>query len=137
MKAIAQKCLEGAESNRMTFPHIVSTLTGAGFEGYSVDFRRGMVAYYSPTGEAVEFAGAKSALPVAADFDAAAVKEAIREAQTLALGYTYKGFISKVTAAGCAGYMVSFLGRRVLYFARSAETHVEHFPQLFAKDSHF
>jgi uncharacterized protein YbcV (DUF1398 family) len=129
MKTIAHKCLEGAESNSMTFPQVVSTLMEAGFEGYSVDFRRGMVAYYLPSGDSVEFSGTKTGLPVAAEFDATVVKEAIREAQTLAPGYTYKGFISKVTQAGCAGYMVSFLGRRVLYFARSAETHVEHFPQ--------
>lgn len=128
MEAIAHQCLEGAESNRMTFPQVVSTLMGAGFEGYSVDFRRGIVAYYSPSGETIELPGTKPALPVAADFDVAAVKEAIREAQTLAPGYSYKGFITKVTAAGCAGYMVSFRGRRVLYFGRSAETHVEHFP---------
>jgi uncharacterized protein YbcV (DUF1398 family) len=129
MEAIAKKCLEGAESNRMTFPQLVATLTGAGFEGYSVDFRRGMVAYYSPTGEAVEFPRAKPAVPVAADFDAAAVKAAIGEAQALVPGYTYNGFIAKVAAAGCAGYIVSILGRRVLYFARSAETHIEHFPR--------
>jgi uncharacterized protein YbcV (DUF1398 family) len=129
MEGVAQKCLEGAESSSMTFPQIVSTLMGAGFEGYSVDFRRGIVAYYSPSGQTVEFSGSKPVLPVAANFDAAAVKEAIREAQTLVSGYTYKGFINKVATAGCAGYMVSFLGRRVLYFARSAETHVEHFPQ--------
>ena len=129
MEGIARKCLEAAESNGMTFPQIVSTLTGAGFEGYSVDFRRGKVAYYSPSGEVVEFSGSKPALPVAAAFNAATVKAAIREAQTLAPGYTYRGFVSKVAEAGCAGYMVSFLGRRVLYFARSAETHVEHFPQ--------
>jgi uncharacterized protein YbcV (DUF1398 family) len=129
MEAVAQKCLEGAESNSMTFPQVVSTLMSVGFEGYSVDFRRGMVAYYSPCGQTVEFSGAKPILPVAADFDATTVKEAIREAQTLAPGYTYKGFIAKVAGAGCAGYIVSFLGRRVLYFARSAETHVEQFPQ--------
>ncbi|HEX3950992.1 MAG TPA: DUF1398 family protein [Steroidobacteraceae bacterium] len=128
MEAIARKCLEGVESNSMTFPQVVSTLMGAGFEGYSVDFRRRMVAYYSPGGEAVEFSGAKSDLPVAADFNAATVKEAIREAQNLIPGYTYKGFVTKVAGAGCAGYLVSFLGRRVLYFGRSAETHVEHFP---------
>jgi uncharacterized protein YbcV (DUF1398 family) len=113
----------------MTFPHIVATLIEAGFEGYSVDFRRGMVAYYLPSGEAVEFSGAKPTVPVTPSFNAPSVKEAIREAQTLTPGYTYKGFISKVAAAGCAGYMVSFLGRRVLYYARSAETHIEHFPQ--------
>jgi uncharacterized protein YbcV (DUF1398 family) len=126
MEVIAKKCIDGAESNSMTFPQVVATLTGAGFEGYSVDFRRGMVAYYLPNGESVEFSGSKPTLPVAAEFDATAVREAIREAQTLVSGYTYKGFIAKVAGAG---YMVSFLGRRVLYFARSAETHVEHFPQ--------
>jgi uncharacterized protein YbcV (DUF1398 family) len=129
MEAIAKKCLDGAESNSMTFPQVVTTLLRAGFEGYSVDFRRGMVAYYSPSGKTVEFSGGKPTLPVAAEFDATAVKEAIREAQTLVSAYTYKGFIAKVAGAGCAGYMVSFLGRRVLYFARTAETHVEHFPQ--------
>jgi uncharacterized protein YbcV (DUF1398 family) len=126
IKAIAHKCLEGAESNSMTFPQIVSTLMEAGFEGYFVDFRRGMVAYYLPNGESVELPGAKPS--VAAEFNAAVVRGAIREAQTLVPGYTYKGFVAKVTGAGCAGYIVSFLGRRVLYFGRTAETHVEHFP---------
>jgi hypothetical protein len=32
-------------------------------------------------------------------------------------------------AAGCAGYIVSFLGKQALYYGRTAETHVEHFPQ--------
>jgi uncharacterized protein YbcV (DUF1398 family) len=128
MRAIAQKCLEAAQSNSMTFPQVVSTLMRAGFEGYSVDFRKGVVAYYSSAGEAVEFSGAKPDLPVAVNFNVATVKEAIREAQALTPGYTYGGFINKVAGAGCAGYMVSFLGRRVLYFARSAQTHVEYFP---------
>lgn len=65
MEAIAHKCLKGAESNSMTFPQVVATLIGAGFEGYSVDFRRGMVAYYSPRGETVEFSATKPALPLA------------------------------------------------------------------------
>jgi hypothetical protein len=32
-------------------------------------------------------------------------------------------------AAGCAGYIVSFTGRRAVYFGRNAEIHVECFPQ--------
>jgi uncharacterized protein YbcV (DUF1398 family) len=43
-------------------------------------------------------------------------------------GYTYKGFCAKVTGAGCAGYLVSFPGKRVLYYGRSGETHTEYFP---------
>jgi hypothetical protein len=33
-----------------------------------------------------------------------------------------------VKALGCAGYLVSFPGRRVVYFGRAAEFHVERFP---------
>jgi hypothetical protein len=43
--------------------------------------------------------------------------------------YSYVAFCEKAKAAGCAGYLVSFLGRRVVYFGRTAETHVEHFPK--------
>ena|ERR1700690_2462828 len=128
MKDIPYKCLEEAESNTMTFPQIVSTLMEARFEGYFVDFRRGIVSYYLPSGDSVELSGAKATIPVAAAFNAAVVREAIREAQTLAPGYTYKGFVRKAAGAGCAGYIVSILGRRVLYFGRTADTHVEHFP---------
>jgi hypothetical protein len=39
-----------------------------------------------------------------------------------------KGFCERVVVAGCAGYIVSFSGRRALYVGRTAETHVEHFP---------
>ena len=66
---------------------------------------------------------------MAAAFDAVAIEHAVREAQNTVPGYAYAGFGEKVKAAGCAGHMVSFLGRRVLYFGRTAETHVEHFPQ--------
>lgn len=71
----------------------------------------------------------KSEARVAAAFNAVAIEHAVREAQNKAPGYTYAGFGEKVKAAGCAGYMVSFLGKRVVYFGRTAETHVEHFPQ--------
>ena len=66
---------------------------------------------------------------VAKTFDATVVQAAIKEAQQNVAGYTYKGFCEKVMQAGCAGYIVSFLGKRVLYYGRTAETHVELFPQ--------
>jgi len=127
-KEVARSCLEGAESGAMTFPEIVAALMEAGFDGYAVDLRRAVAAYYLPHGEAVELAAAPTPEPVAKSFDAAVVREAIREAQTLAPGYSYRGFCAKVAAAGCAGYVVSFPGRRVLYYGRSAETHTEFFP---------
>jgi hypothetical protein len=65
---------------------------------------------------------------VAAEFNLDVVKAAIREAQALVPGYTYKGFCDKIKRAGCAGYLVSFPGHRVLYFGRCGETHTEYFP---------
>ncbi|WP_373532736.1 DUF1398 family protein [Vampirovibrio sp.] len=128
LKTIAQNCLRAAEDNSQAFPQIVETLMNAGFEGYNIDFRRAVSIYYCPGGETIEFSLNKAMGEIEATFNASAIQAAVREAQEQAPGYSYAGFCTKLTQAGCAGYVVSFLGRRVLYFGRTAETHVEHFP---------
>lgn len=128
-RVTAQHCSDAAYAGTMDFPTIVRTLIEAGFEGYDVDYRRAISTYFLPSGESVEIATPRSNAGVAAEFRAADVERAVREAQSAVPGYTYVGFCQKVKAAGCAGYMVSFLGKRVVYFGRTAETHVEHFPQ--------
>lgn len=127
-KALAQDCLAASENGTLTFPQIVGALIDGGFESYIVDFRRETATYYLPSGESVELPAHEAEGPVAAAFDVAVVQAAIREAQTLAPGYTYRGFCAKVKAAGCAGYIVSFSGRRAVYFGRTGEIHTEHFP---------
>jgi len=127
-KDLARATLEGSESGTMTFPQNLRILMEAGFDGYAVDFRRSTRTYYMPSGEVFELKTAPTSTPVAETFDASVVKEAIHEAQVLVLGYTYKGFCAKVARAGCAGYVVSVLGRRVLYYGRTCETHTEYFP---------
>ena len=69
-----------------------------------------------------------SAGSVASAFNVAEIERLVRWAQASSPDYSYVTFSEKVKAAGCAGYLVSFLGRRVVYFGRTAETHVEHFP---------
>jgi uncharacterized protein YbcV (DUF1398 family) len=127
-KDLARATLEGSESGAMTFPQSLRVLMEAGFDGYAVDFRRSTRAYYMSNGEALELETEPTRRPVAEFFNASVVKEAIREAQALAPGYSYGGFCAKVAAAGCAGYVVSLLGRRVLYYGRTGETHTEYFP---------
>ncbi len=126
---IAHTCLEGAETNAMTFPQIVGTLMQAGFESYAIDFRRATATYYLPDGDSVVLPTHRKEAAIAAALDVASLQAAITAAQQLAPGYSYAGFCAKVMAAGCAGYIVSFPGGRALYFGRTAETHVEHFPQ--------
>jgi uncharacterized protein YbcV (DUF1398 family) len=127
-KAAAKRCLAGAEDNTMNFPQIVGILLQEGFEGYAIDFRRSLATYYMADGDSVELPTHKNNVSVAPSFDSARIRAAIKEAQQAVPGYTYLGFCKKVISAGCAGYIVSFSGRRALYIGRTAETHVEHFP---------
>ncbi|QNT70478.1 DUF1398 domain-containing protein [Defluviicoccus vanus] len=127
-RSVANACREGAEDNSMTFPQAVRTLMQEGFEGYAIDFRRALATYYTADGDSIDVPTHKIDVPVAPAFDAMRVQAAIKEAQQQVPGYTYLGFCKKVASAGCAAYIVSFSGRRALYIGRTAETHVEHFP---------
>lgn len=129
VSAIIHDCHDASEQDRMNFPQILAALNAAGIEGYSVDYRRSTKTYFQADGDSLELSFPAVEVPIAAAFDTDAVQAAIREAQANAAGYTYRGFCEKVMAAGCAGYIVSLLGRRVVYFGRTAETHVEHFPR--------
>jgi uncharacterized protein YbcV (DUF1398 family) len=126
--AIAERCLGAACAGTMSFPEIATTLLGAGFEGYLVDYRRDTTTYYLAGGDSVALESHPSGSRVAADFDPAGVAALIRWAQSGSADYSYAGFSRPAKARGCAGYVVSFPGRRVLYFGRDAQTHVEHFP---------
>jgi uncharacterized protein YbcV (DUF1398 family) len=127
-KDLARATLEGHEAETMTFPESLTLLMAAGFDGYAVDFRRSTRTYYMPSGQAIELETHPTTEPVADRFDVARITEAIREAQATVPGYTYKGFCAKVARAGCAGYLVSLLGKRVLYHGRAGETYTEYFP---------
>ncbi|OZB03768.1 MAG: DUF1398 domain-containing protein [Rhizobiales bacterium 39-66-18] len=127
-KTTARTCLDAAQRNTMSFPQIVGALGEAGFESYAVDYRRATATYYLPGGESIELPAHRAAGAIAPAFDAARLQAAIGEAQQQVPGYTYMGFCEKAVAAGCAGYLVSFSGRRALYVGRTGETHVELFP---------
>lgn len=129
LKAIAQTCLNASLEGTLSFPEIVRKLIEAGYESYTVDFRQGRTTYFLASGESVELPTPSLRGDVAAAFEKKSIEAAIGEAQSGAPGYTYAGFCRKVRAAGCAGYMVSFLGRRAVYYGRTCETHVELFPQ--------
>jgi hypothetical protein len=95
-KSVAKACLDGAEANTMTFPQIVGTLMQDGFESYAIDFRRAVATYYLPDGDTIELPTHKVDVPIAASFDVSAIQVAIKDAQQLVPGYTYKGFCTKV-----------------------------------------
>ena len=126
---IAKDCLSAAENDTLNFPQIVGNLIAAGFESYSIDFRLGKAFYFLPNGAAVTLDTHKVSAEIGKDFDVEAIKAAIKEAQQQVEGYTYKGFCKKTMQAGCVGYIVSFVGKRAVYFGRTGEIHIEHFPK--------
>ncbi len=124
---VARASFEGSEANTLTFPESVRMIAAAGFNGYLVDYRSGTRTYHHSNGETFSFPG--PVYPPVDAFDAGVVKAAIKEAQQMVPGYTYQGFCRKVTACGgAAGYLVSIVGQRVLYFGANGETHTEYFP---------
>lgn len=125
-KAIAEKCLLDSYEGRTDFPTVLGNLRSAGFEGYLVDFRKGTTTYYLPDGANVELTNVVTPASIAPTFRAETIKANILKSQTNA--HTYKEFCRNVKDAGCAGYLVSILGRRVVYYGRTGETHVEIFP---------
>jgi uncharacterized protein YbcV (DUF1398 family) len=125
-KIIAENSTIGAYEGTSDFPTTLSTLANAGFEGYLVDYRKGTTTYYLPDGDNVEVKNVKTAGVVAPTFNASVVEANVRKSQANA--HTYRDFCEGVKNAGCAGYLVTLLGRRVVYFGRTGETHVEFFP---------
>jgi uncharacterized protein YbcV (DUF1398 family) len=124
--AVVEDCTRAAFDNRLNFPQILQRLAAAGVESYLADLRRSLCIYYLPDGRSIEVKAHEAGVPVAARFDPEGVNAAVRQSQANA--HTYREFCEKVMAAGCCGYLVSLLGRRALYFGRTGETHVEHFP---------
>ncbi len=126
--ALAEACHAAAHDGSMSFPAIVAALIEAGFEAYEVDYRRNTTTWFRPDGDSITRANRHPGGAVAARFDQAAMATLVRWAQAAAPDYSYAAFSARARALGCAGYLVSFLGRRVLYIGRTAETHVEAFP---------
>ena len=127
--SIAKNCLNAAYDKTMAFPDIVGMLIKSGFEGYVVDYRCNTTTYFLPDGGSVVLENHQSEGAVAAQFDQPGVAAQVKWAQSNPPDYSYAAFCKNVKEFGCAGYIVSFSGRRVLYFGRTAETHVERFPQ--------
>lgn len=128
--AIAEKCLTGAVEGTMSFPQIVAALVEGGFDGYVVDYRRNTTTYFLPDGDSLMLDNAHSDVRVAEGFNETGLVAQIKWAQSNASDYSYGAFSDNVRGTGCAGYIVSVPGKRVVYYGRTGETHVEYMPFL-------
>lgn len=61
------------------------------------------------------------------NFSASGIVAAIRGAQTDTI--RYPEFVRQATAAGVTAYWAFLTGKKVIYFGRQGEIHVEEFPR--------
>jgi uncharacterized protein YbcV (DUF1398 family) len=125
-REIAEECTAASDAERISFGEVVMKLMQAGFERYHTDLTRDQKTYYLPDGQSYVVPNAAVEGPKAARFSPESVDAAVRAIQRNEI--QYREFCTRIAAAGCVGYFVSLAGRRAVYYGRTGETHVEHFP---------
>ncbi len=123
---VIQGCAQGALTGEIAFPEIVGRLALVGVERYHADYSRREIAYYMADGDSLVVVTPHPSHAIAVKFAASAVEAAVHQSQRNE--HTYLDFIRKTMAAGCVGYFAQITGRRVIYFGRNGEMHIEYFP---------
>ena len=115
------------QQGKMTFPQVVKGLLEVGVESYLVDFAAKQKTHYLADGTTHTVPMIVDPGPIAAEFDSASLVAAIRGAQADTV--RYPEFVKRSTAAGVIGYWAFLTGKKVIYFGRKGEQHVEEFPK--------
>ena len=115
------------QQGKLTFPQVVQRLLEVGVESYLVDFASAHKTHYLEDGTTHTVPMILEPGPIAAEFNAAELVAAIRGAQTDTV--RYPEFVKRSTAAGVVGYWAFLTGKRVIYFGRKGEQHIEEFPR--------
>lgn len=121
-----QQCAALSLASKITFPEVLSRLSAINVERYHADYCRSEVTYYLTSGESLVVPTPHPDHPLALEFSAAAVEQAVRQSQQGE--HTYADFVRKTMQAGCVGYFVQLTGQRVIYFGRTGDSHTEYFP---------
>ena len=115
------------QAGKLIFPEVVRRLLEVGVESYFVDDPNRSEGFYMSDGQAHTQSMTLALNSVASDFSLAGIIAAIRGAQTDAI--RYPEFMKQATAAGVLAYWAFLAGRKVIYFGRKGEAHIEEFPR--------
>lgn len=124
---IIHDVLAESQAGKLIFPEVVRRLLNAGVESYFCDLAAGKEVFYMANGETHVETMTLEKRPIALDFSGSAIVAAIRGAQTDTI--RYPEFARQSAQAGVIGYWAFLTGRKVVYFGRKGEMHVEEFPQ--------
>jgi uncharacterized protein YbcV (DUF1398 family) len=126
-KQIIHELAIATQQGKLTFPQVVKGLLEVGVESYLVDFAAKQKTHYLADGTTHMVPMILNPSPIAAEFNSAELVTAIRGAQADTV--RYPEFVERSTAAGVVGYWAFLTGKKVIYFGRKGEEHIEEFPK--------
>jgi uncharacterized protein YbcV (DUF1398 family) len=124
---IIHEVLAESQAGRLIFPEVVRRLLEIGVESYFCDLATGQETFYMSDGNTHVQNMTLSLVPVAEKFSSSELIAAIGGAQTDTI--RYPEFMKRSAAAGVIGYWAFLSGKKVIYFGRKGEIHVEEFPR--------
>jgi uncharacterized protein YbcV (DUF1398 family) len=118
--------LAGSLAGTKAFPDVVGTMLAEGVESYRADLVRMEETFYTPDGETHVEKMNLAPRAIGQQFSTLDVVAAIRASQ--AGKSKYPEFLQRVMDAGTTSYVVFLNGKKVIYFGRKGEFHIEEFP---------
>jgi uncharacterized protein YbcV (DUF1398 family) len=126
-EATIRELIDKALAKEITFPEILATLGHNGMESYHVDFFRNELRCYTGNSGSLVASVPLVHDGVAPEFSAEKLDAINKRVQSGE--WSFADFVREGTAkAGCAYYIVYLNGKKVRYFGRDGDEHVQHFP---------
>jgi uncharacterized protein YbcV (DUF1398 family) len=125
-KTVIHETLAKSQAGELIFPEVVRRLLEVGVESYFCDLANGAEAFYMTDGRTHSEKMVLPLMPIAEEFSSSGLIAAIRGAQTDTI--RYPEFMKRSAAAGVVAYWAFLTGRKVIYFGRKGEIHIEEFP---------
>ena len=116
------------QAGQLIFPEVVRRLLEVGVESYFCDAATMQETLYLRDGQTHTAKMNLPRLPIAEEFSAEGIVAAIRGAQSDTI--RYPEFMKQATAAGVIAYWAFLTGKKVIYFGRQGEMHIEKFPDV-------
>ena len=123
---VIHQVLAETQAGKLPFPEVVRRLLEVGVESYFCDLASAQETFYMRSGETHSEKMFLPIDPIAEEFSSSGLIAAIRGAQADTI--RYPKFVQLSTAAGVIAYWAFLTGRKVIYFGRKGELHIEEFP---------
>lgn len=123
---IIKDCTDLSLNGKITFPEVVSRMASTGVERYLVDLIGMQKMAYGVNGDYYSASLVLEKPLINAVFSGENVGKAVKSIQQGQIKYLE--FLDQITKAGCSHYEVYISGRKVCYFGRKGEQHMEYFP---------